>query len=190
MNKKLAAALSGGAALVLALTGCNDESEKSDKVNDWAKTFCDAAQPHLKSIQSANAAIQDAEDEPDAKKLQQTDSMAFQKISDAYTALGKAVNKAGAPPVDDGEKTKEAAVKELNETAKAYQNLKTTVDKLDAADKAKFAEGLNGIAKELKTISQSGDEALQKLQEGEIGQAMTKQTGCQRSTPTPAPAGS
>jgi hypothetical protein len=36
VNKKLAATLSGGAVVLLALSGC---SNQDDKINDWAKTF-------------------------------------------------------------------------------------------------------------------------------------------------------
>ncbi|MFD8868137.1 small secreted protein [Streptomyces sp. NPDC059590] len=180
MNKKLVAALSGGAALVVALTGCGGGGESNKKVNDWAKTVCDEVQPQLKKIQAANASIQAASDEQDSKKLQQTDSEAFGDISEAYAALAKAVQNAGAPPVKGGEQTQKQAVKELNSTSKAYKDLQTTVDKLDTSDKAKFAAGLKGIADELNKLSNSGDKALQKLQEGEVGKAMAKQPGCQK----------
>ncbi|CAM5327297.1 Small secreted protein OS=Streptomyces antimycoticus OX=68175 GN=SSPO_053990 PE=4 SV=1 [Streptomyces antimycoticus] len=119
VNKKLVAALSGGAALVLALTGCGGGDEDK-KVDDWAKSVCDEVQPQLKKIQGANTAIQGAADEQDSKKLQQTDSKAFQEISESYGALAKAVNKAGPPPVDNGDKTQQQAVRELNATSGAY----------------------------------------------------------------------
>ncbi|MEU8824480.1 small secreted protein [Streptomyces sp. NPDC048636] len=181
MNKKLVAALSGGAALVVALTGCGGNGDEDDKkVNDWAKSVCDEVQPQLKKIQGANASIQAAADEQDSKKLQQTDSKAFQQISESYAALAKAVDKAGPPPVDKGETTQRQAVKELNSTSVAYKDLKTSVDKLDTSDKSKFAEGLKGVADELDKLSKSGDKALQKLQEGEVGTAMAKQPGCQK----------
>lgn len=179
VNKKLVAALSGGAALVLALTGCGGGDEDK-KVDDWAKSVCDEVQPQLKKIQGANTAIQGAADEQDSKKLQQTDSKAFQEISESYGALAKAVNKAGPPPVDNGDKTQQQAVKELNATSGAYTKLKTSVDKLDTSDKSKFAQGLKGVADELDKLSKSGDQALQKLQEGKVGSAMAKQPGCQK----------
>ncbi|GAA2310081.1 MULTISPECIES: small secreted protein [Streptomyces] len=179
MNKKLVAALSGGAALVLALTGCGGGDEDK-KVNDWAKSVCDEVQPQLTKIQGANTAIQGAADEQDSKKLQQTDSKAFQEISESYGALAKAVNKAGPPPVDNGDKTQKQAVKELNATSASYTKLKSAVDKLDTSDKSKFAQGLKGVADELDKLSKSGDQALQKLQEGKVGSAMAKQPGCQK----------
>ncbi|MFC0601917.1 small secreted protein [Streptomyces palmae] len=187
MNKKLVTALSGGAALVLALSGCGGGGEDDKKVDAWAKTVCDDIQPQLKKIQSANAAIQRAEDEQDSKKLQQTDAQAFQEIAEAYRALGSSVQKAGAPPVDDGAQTQKAAVKELNGTAKAYEDLKTTVEKLNTSDKSEFAAGLKGIVEELKKLSTSGGKALAQLQAGKVGTSMSQQKGCQRPTGAAVP---
>ncbi|MFD7532365.1 small secreted protein [Streptomyces sp. NPDC059849] len=190
MNKKLAAALSGGAVLVLTLSGCSSD-DNSDKVNDWAKKVCDQVQPQLQKIANANAAIQQqTADNSKPADVQKTDSAAFQQISQAYKALGTAVNSAGAPPVDGGEATHKEAVKELNASSAAYGNLQKKVDALETKDQAKFADGLKGIADELDKISTSGDEALKKLQSGEVGTAMAKQKGCQKptaSTPPKAP---
>lgn len=182
VNKKLVAALSGGAALVLALTGCggDDGDDSKKKVESWAEKVCNGAQPQLKKIKDANAAIQGAADEPDSLKLQRTDSVAFQQISDAYRALGTLVKDVGAPPVDGGDKSQTDAVKELNATSRAYADLKKTVDELDTKNKSKFAEGLNGIAEQLDKLSKSGDGALKRLQEGKVGEAMAKQQGCKR----------
>ena len=190
MNKKLAAALSGGAVLMLALSGCSDDSNK--KVDDWAKTFCNTAQPQFKKITDANAAIQ-AQTRDDSKPadVQKTDSAAFQQISDAYKALGAAVDKAGAPPVKDGATTQQEAVKELNASSVSYANLKKKVDALNAGDQAAFAKGLEDIATELGKISSTGDASLKKLESGDIGKAMQKQPGCQKQTPSaPAPSAS
>ncbi|WP_330174408.1 small secreted protein [Streptomyces sp. NBC_01498] len=189
MNKKLAAALSGGSVLLMALSGCGDDSDT--KVNDWAKKVCDQVQPQLTKIAGANASIQQATSgSSKPADVQKTDSAAFQSISDAYKALGSAVNTAGAPPVEDGEKTQKEAVGELNTTSAAYAGLKTKVDDLDIKDQAKFADGLKGVADELAKLSTSGDRALQKLQSGDVGAAMAKQPGCQRpKTSAPADAG-
>ncbi|MEU0161897.1 small secreted protein [Streptomyces sp. NPDC006261] len=187
MNKKLAAALSGGAVLVLTLSGCSDDSD--DKVNDWAKKVCDQVQPQLQKIANANASIQQqTADNSKPADVQKTDSAAFQQISQAYKSLGTAVDSAGPPPVDDGETTQKEAVKELNASATAYAGLKTKVDALETKDQAKFADGLKGIAEELNKISTSGDQALKKLQSGEVGAAMSKQKGCQKPAPSTGPA--
>ncbi|MFI6687337.1 small secreted protein [Streptomyces sp. NPDC050485] len=190
MNKKLAAALSGGAVLMLTLSGCSDDSNK--KVDDWAKTFCNTAQPQFKKITDANAAIQ-AQTKDDSKPadVQKTDSAAFQQISDAYKALGAAVDKAGAPPVKDGATTQQEAVKELNASSVSYAGLKKKVDALNAGDQAAFAKGLEDIATELGKISSTGDASLKKLESGDVGKAMQKQPGCQKQTPSsPAPSAS
>ncbi|MGW2178508.1 small secreted protein [Streptomyces sp. NPDC001732] len=188
MNKKLAAALSGGAVLVLTLSGCSSDGDKSEKVNAWAKQVCDQVQPQLQKIANANAAIQQqTADNSKPADVQRTDSAAFQQISQAYKALGAAVESAGPPPVDGGETTQKEAVKELNASSAAYANLQKKVDALETKDQAKFADGLKGIADELNKISTSGDESLKKLQSGEVGTAMAKQKGCQKPTASKPP---
>ncbi|WP_432151426.1 small secreted protein [Streptomyces sp. bgisy029] len=187
MNKKLAAALSGGAVLVLTLSGCSDDSD--DKVNDWAKNVCDQFQPQLQKITNANASIQQqTSDNSKPVDVQKADSLAFQQISDAYKALGKAVESAGPPPVDDGETMQKDAVKELDEASAAYAALKTKVDAIETKDQAKFADGLKDIAVELDKISKNGDQALKKLESGEVGSAMSKQKGCQKLKASTGPA--
>jgi len=187
VNKKLAAALSGGAVLVLTLSGCSDDSD--NKVNDWAKKVCDQFQPQLQKITNANASIQQqTADNSKPADVQKADSAAFQQISQAYKSLGVAVDSAGPPPVDDGETTQKEAVKELNAASTAYADLKTKVDALEIKDQAKFADGLKGIADELNKISTSGDRALKKLESGEVGAAMSKQKGCQKPAASTGPA--
>ncbi len=186
VNKKLAAALSGGAVLVLALSGCSSD-DSSDKLNSWAKQVCDAVQPQAKKIEAANTAIQkQTSDNSTPADVQKTDSKAFQDMSDAYKAIGAAVNKAGAPDVDDGEKKQKDAVTELNTISSSYADLKKQVDGLDTKDQAKFADGLKGIATELDKLSQSGNDALKKLEEGDVGKAMAKQESCKSASTSPS----
>lgn len=186
VNKKLAAALSGGAVLVLALSGCGDDTD--EKLNSWAKQVCDGVQPQAKKIASANNAIQEqTSDNSKPADVQKTDSKAFQDMSDAYKAMGASVKKAGAPPVDGGQKTKDDAVKELNAISKSYADLKKKVDDLDTKNQGDFADGLKVIAGELDKLSKSGNKALEKLQSGDVGKAMKEQPSCQSSSASPAP---
>ncbi|WP_320782548.1 small secreted protein [Streptomyces sp. CRN 30] len=187
VNKKLAAALSGGAVLVLALTGCGGD-DNSDKLNSWAETVCDGVQPQAKKIEAANASIQkQTSDSSRPADVQKTDAQAFQDMSDAYKAMGAAVQKAGAPDVDGGEKKQKAAVSELNQLSSSYASLKKQVEELDTKDQAKFADGLKDIASELNKLSESGNDALKDLEEGDVGQAMAKQASC-KSASAPASA--
>lgn len=189
VNKKLVAALSGGAVLVLALSGCSSD-DGNDKLDAWAKQVCDAVQPQAKKIEAANAAIQkETSDNSTPEEVQKTDSQAFQDMSDAYKAIGAAVDKAGAPDVENGEKKQQDAVKELNGISSSYASLKKQVDDLDTKDQAKFADGLKDIATELNKLSTSGSNALKTLEEGEVGQAMAKQSTC-KSASSSAPAAS
>lgn len=186
MNKKLAAALSGGAALVLTLTGCgDDDAEKAA----WAEKVCDKVKPQVGKIQQANKSINEvSEQKKSPEEVQKTDSAAFQKISEAYASLAKAVDNAGVPPVENGEQLERDAVEDLKGLSKAYADLKKTVDELDTDDQAKFAEGLKGLAQELGRLGESGDKSLQKLQSGELGQAMAEQEGCRKASPGTTPA--
>ncbi|MEV3990067.1 small secreted protein [Streptomyces sp. NPDC049837] len=187
MNKKLAVALSGGAVLVLALSGCGDDDGGDNKVDAWAKKVCDQAQPQIQKRANAQQAIISTAADGKPADIQAADSKAFQDIADADKALAKAVQDAGVPPVDNGEKLQQDAVKELNATAVAYEGLKKQVDALDPKNQQKFADGLQGVADGLKRIEKMDQDALAKLQSGELGQAMAKQPGCRRAEATVSP---
>ncbi|OLZ64693.1 small secreted protein [Streptomyces sp. IMTB 2501] len=188
MNKKLAAALSGGAVLVVALTGCT--SSGGDKGPDpklvaWAKSVCDAVPAQDAKIKSANAAISTtAADTAKPETLQKTDSQAFQDMSDGYKAIAGAVSKAGAPPgVADGDQRLQAVVKSFNGLSVAYAGLKKQVDALDTKDQAKFASGLHDVATQMTDLEKqhkSGTDALDKLQQGEVKNAIAQQASCKK----------
>ncbi|MET7679050.1 small secreted protein [Streptomyces sp. NPDC005423] len=185
MNKKLTAALSGGAVLVAALSGCSSGStdNSNTKLDAWAKKVCVAVHPQAKKIEAANTAIQkETSDNSTPDEVRKTDSQAFQDMSDAYKAIGAAVNGAGAPNVDGGATKQRNAVKELDGIAASYAALKKQVDTLDTKDQAKFADGLKGIATSLEKLSTSGNDALKTLEEGDVGKAMTKQASCKSAS--------
>lgn len=184
VKKKLAAALSGVATLTMALSAC---SSSSNKIDDYAKSVCDQVQPQLQKIQNANnsiASVSGGSSKPEDVKS--ADSAAFQQISDAYKALSNAVSGAGAPPVQNGATLQQNAVQELNDTSGAYAGLKKTVDGLNTGDQVAFANGLKGVAGQLTTLSKGGDDALSKLQSGDVGNAMAKQPGCQKASGSPS----
>ncbi|MFF3850062.1 small secreted protein [Streptomyces sp. NPDC002328] len=181
VNKKLAAAMSGGAVLVLALSGCSSD-DGNKELDDWAKLVCDALPAQDAKVDAANDAIKKAATDDNAPaNVQKTDSKAFQDMSDAYKALAQAVQTAGAPPgVDDGEKKQQDAVTALNGLSTSYAGLKKQVDTLDTKDQAKFADGLQDIATQLGKLSQSGNAALKNLEQGDVKNAMAQQESCQK----------
>ncbi|MCJ1678261.1 small secreted protein [Streptomyces sp. APSN-46.1] len=185
MNKKFAAAVSGGAVLILALSGCGgDDGDK--KADAWAKKVCDAWQPELKKIEAANADIKRVSSENNKpEEVQKTDSEAFQTMSDSYKSMGGALSAAGVPPVEDGQATQDAAVKGFEDTSKGYAELKVKVDALDAKDQNKFAEGLKDVANGLAEATKGGEEALAKLKAGGLDKVMNSQKGCQVTVPSP-----
>ncbi|ONK13068.1 hypothetical protein [Streptomyces sp. MP131-18] len=186
MNKKLAVTLSGGAALLLTLTACGgDDNEEVDR---WAASVCDGLQPQVERIQSAYAAIAEvSEGNRSPEEVQEADSAAYQDISEAYAGIADVVDEAGAPPVDEGEQVREDAVAALNDLSTSFAGLKEEVDALDTSDQAAFAEGLGEIVPRLEELGQSGNEALNQLESGELGEALGRQDGCQ--TPSPSPDG-
>jgi hypothetical protein len=190
VNKKLTAALSGGAVLVLALSACSSgSSSKDDKLDPWAKQVCDAVQPQVQKIAAANTAIQkETTDQSAPADVQKADSKGFQDISDAYKAMAAAIEKAGPPDVDGGKTKQENAVKELNALSASYADLGKQSDALNTKDQAKFADGLDGVAKQLEKLSKTGTDALKELEAGDVGKAMAKQVSCKSASASASPA--
>ncbi|MFD8216159.1 small secreted protein [Streptomyces sp. NPDC059697] len=190
MNTKLTAALSGGAVLVLALSACSSgSSSKDDKLDPWAKQVCDAVQPQVQKIAAANIAIQkETTDQSAPADVQKADSKGFQDISDAYKAMAAAIEKAGPPDVDSGKTKQENAVKELNALSASYADLGKQSDALNTKDQAKFADGLDGVAKQLEKLSKTGTNALKELEAGDVGKAMAKQVSCKSASASASPA--
>ncbi|MDB1086532.1 small secreted protein [Streptomyces sp. ACA25] len=177
-------AWSGCAVLALTLAGCSGEN--GARTEAWAEDVCDGMQPEVQKIQAANAAIAEAsegEDEP--AEVQEVYSSAYQDLSDAFAGLATAVDEAGDPPVEDGEQLREDAVAELNGTSEAYAGIKEASDGLDTSDRGEFADGLRDMVGRLEELSQTGDEALSRLQSGELGSAMAEQEGCQGAPVVP-----
>ncbi|MET8980844.1 small secreted protein [Streptomyces sp. NPDC004539] len=189
MNKKLVAALSGGAVLILTLSGCSNE--KNNEVNKdlvaWAGKLCSDV-PALKAkIDTASASIQKVSSNGlPPKEVQQTLSQAFQAQAEGYKGLADAISGAGAPPgVENGATKQQNAVQALTSLSTSYAGLKTKTDALDTKSEAKFSVGLEAVATDLKTLKTS-DTALTDLETGDVKRAMVEQDTCkQTAVPTP-----
>ncbi|MDO0912975.1 small secreted protein [Streptomyces sp. DT2A-34] len=193
MNKKLAAALSGGAVLVLALTGCTSD-EGNPELDAWAKQVCDAVPAQNAKISAAYVAITKAAKDTTStpKELQQADAKAFQDLAEGYKARADLISNAGAPPgVENGAKIQQDVVKKLTALSAAYADLKKQVDGLNTKDQAKFASGLKDVSAEMKQVEtqrKSAIQALKKLESGDIKKALTSQEGCKAAASASASA--
>ncbi|WP_328926874.1 small secreted protein [Streptomyces sp. NBC_00190] len=187
MNKKLAAALSGSAVLMLVLSGCGGD-DSDGKANAWAKKVCDQWQPELTKIEAANAEIKRvATESSKPEEVQKTDSAAFATMSESYKTMGTALQQAGSPPVKDGAATQEAAAKGFEATSKGYADLKVKMDALDPKDQTKFADGLKEVAGGLQEATKGGKDALAQLNAGGLDKAINSQKGCQVAATSPSP---
>lgn len=183
VNKKLAAALSGAAVLVVTLSACSDDGES--KANAWAKQVCDKVQPQRKKIDAANASMKSLSSEKDKPAdVRNTDLAAFQSTSDAFGALATAVEQAGPPPSDEGGKKQKQLVSELKATSASYADLRKTVEGFDIKDQAKFADSLFDLSGKMLTDGQSADRVLAKLQTGTVEKATADQAGCRPPKPS------
>ncbi|MFF6980341.1 small secreted protein [Streptomyces sp. NPDC008343] len=193
MNKKLTAALSGGAVLLLALTGCTSD-EGNPELDAWAKEVCDAVPAQNAKISAAYVAITKAAKDTTStpKELQQADSEAFQDLADGYKARASLISNAGAPPgVKDGAKVQQDVVKKLTALSAAYGDLKKRVDGLDTKNQAKFASGLKDVSAEMKQVEtqrKSAVQALKTLESGDTKKALTSQEGCKQAASVTASA--
>lgn len=189
VNKKLGATLSGGAVLVLALSGCTSSkgtTSAEDKLGPWVKQVCDAVQPQAKKISAATAAIQkETSDSSPPEQVQKTDTQAFQDISDAYKSVGAAVEKAGAPQVEGGATQQKNVVAGFNGLSASYIDLKKKMGELSTKDQAKFAQDLKGFATQLSDLSTRASDVLKQLEAGDVGKAMQQQQSC-KTEPTTA----
>lgn len=198
VNKKLAAALSGGAVLVVALSGCSS-SGGGDKAPDpklaaWAKTVCDPLPAQQAKISQAFDALAKVAKDGPPKEVQKTDSQAFQDLADGFKARATTLDKAGTPPgVEGGARKQQDAVKKLTALSSAYADLKKRVDGLDTKNQTKFASGLGDLSERMKVAVAQYDgviTALKNLENGDVNQAVTKQSGCMKASGSPSPASS
>ncbi|MFI1394103.1 small secreted protein [Streptomyces sp. NPDC020681] len=187
MKKKLAVAVSGAAVLVLALSSCTSDDADKFTADDWAKKYCDQAQPQLKKKTDAEQTIRQTAVDSKPAQIQAADSKAFQDLSDVNKALAAALRGAGTPPVDNGEKLVQDAAAELDANSKSYLDLKKQIDALDAKNQQKFADGLQPVATGLGKIEKN-EAARKRLNQGDTGEAIAKQPGCKAPVVSSPPA--
>ncbi|MFG2824133.1 small secreted protein [Kitasatospora sp. NPDC048365] len=187
MNKRLLTVSALGALLAFGAVACSGDD--SEQLNGWAKSVCDAAQdPTAKSRAALADSTKVIPGEAPAD-LQKRLSAGLATLGASSQQLADAVDKAGAPKVDDGAKLQQDAVGELRQAAQGYQEAQKKLDGLPTADQAKFADGLRSVGDQVQQLSQQSTQAMQKLQSGVLGDAIKKQPGCKAGAPAASGAG-
>ncbi len=162
--------------LAFGATACSGDNTK--QLDAWAVTLCGGMQT---PVQQADAALADtgavrSGETPAA--LQTRLAADLGTLSGANSQIAQAVQKAGAPKVDNGAKTQASAIAELTQAANGYTSVQQAVAALPVSDQAKFAAGLKGVGDKLQQLAELSTSALQQLQAGDLGTALAKQPGC------------
>ncbi|MEV4614994.1 small secreted protein [Kitasatospora sp. NPDC049258] len=181
MNKRLLAVTTLGAVLALGAAACTEDN--TAELGNWAKGVCDAAQAPIAQSRTAladTAKVQPDEAPADLQKRLSADLAALGKTNQE---LADAIDKAGAPKVDDGGTVQKDAVGELKQAAQGYQDAQKKLDGLSNTDQAKFADGLRSVGDQVQRLSQLSTQAMGRLQSGTLGDAMKKQPGCKAAAP-------
>ncbi|SDO98619.1 small secreted protein [Actinacidiphila guanduensis] len=182
VNTRVLAALSGGLAVLLAVSACGDDTGK--KRDEWAKGVCDQAAVQIKKIDDSNNSLGQVDSGGKPADVQSADAAAFQSAADAFGSLSAIFTKAGPAPGDDGKTFQQNAVTVFHDAATQYAGLKKQIDGLDTRHQAKFADGLKNVSASLQKASAAGQKSRDSLRQGDVGQALAKQPGCRGVVPT------
>ncbi|WP_282206162.1 small secreted protein [Kitasatospora fiedleri] len=166
-----------GVLFALAAVGCSAD-DSSAKLDGWAKSVCDGAKDPIAQSKAALADTADVKQGEAPVDLQKRLSADLASLATTNQQLADAVQKAGAPKIDDGAKVQQDAVNELKQVAQGYLDAQKKLDGLTSADQAKFADGLRSVGDQVQQLSQVSTSALATLQSGGLGEAMKKQPGC------------
>ncbi|MEV7597934.1 small secreted protein [Kitasatospora sp. NPDC089797] len=189
MNKRLLAVPALGVLLAFGAVGCGGD-DNSKQLEAWASNVCGAAKDPIAQAQSAladTAQVKTGEGPADLQKRLSTD---IGRLAKTNQDIASAVDAAGAPKVDNGATLQKDTVDELKKAADGYLDVQKKLDALPNNDQAKFADGLNSVADQLRQLSSLSTQAQGKLQRGDLGAAMAKQEGCKPTQVTPAPGAS
>ncbi|MFJ8040538.1 hypothetical protein ACIRBX_08555 [Kitasatospora sp. NPDC096147] len=182
-----------GLTLAVGAVGCGgDDDSATAALDSWAKSVCDAA--HDPIVQSKTALEDSGKVVPGEApaELQKRLAGDLGTLAQTNQQLADAIAKAGAPKVGEGAKVQQGASDELKQAAQGYLDVQQKLTALPNEDQAKFADGLRSVSDQIQRLAQQSTDALNTLQSGELGVAISKQTGCKPSptgSQTPGPDG-
>ncbi|MFB6888390.1 hypothetical protein ACFCX4_03630 [Kitasatospora sp. NPDC056327] len=188
MNKRLLAVPALGALLAFGAVGCGDDNSK--QLESWAANVCGAAREPIAQAQTALADTGQVKAGEAPADLQKRLSADIGRLAKTNQDIAAAIDKAGAPKVDDGATLQKDTVAELTKAADGYLEVQKKLDALPNTEQSKFADALRSVADQVEQLSALSTQAQGKLQRGDLGAAMAKQEGCKPGSVAAAPTGS
>jgi hypothetical protein len=176
VNKRLLAVPALGALLAFGAVGCGGDN--SAQLNAWATSVCAAAKDPIAQAQAALADTGQVKEGETPVDLQQRLSADLAGLARTNQQIAEAIDKAGAPKVENGAGLQKDAADELNKAAQGYLDVQKKLDALPNTDQAKFADALRSVGDQIQQLSNLSTQAQNKLQSGDLGAAMAKQAGC------------
>jgi hypothetical protein len=186
---RVAVAASVAVLVALGTAACGGSASTAN-LDSWAKSVCGGIAAPIKSVDDAKAdtgRIIQGESPADLQKRIAGD---MGQLATGNQQIAQAVQAAGAPATNGGAQTQADAVSELNQTAGGYTKVQQTVKALPVNDQARFAAGLRGVSDQIGQLSTQSSAALQTLQTGDLGAALSRQPGCAAPSSTPTDGGS
>jgi hypothetical protein len=157
VNKKLAAALSGGAVLVMmtTLTGCGDSPEEKAKkeAEAWFSSYCPKEKASLEKGKKADRTMAAVTDDGKPEDIKKADSASLQQMVDADKELVTVLRQAGAPPIKGGDARHKKMIQDLEKRSASFTELKKQSDALDTKNQGEFAKGLDKLGKDMGKVA-------------------------------------
>lgn len=176
-----------GVLLATGAAACS--SDNSGQLNSWAKQVCDGMRDPVTQSQNAlkdTGQVKQGEAPADLQKRLAADLGA---LGTSNQQIADAIDKAGAPKIDNGAGLQKDAVSELRQAAQGYQDVQKKLSGLSTDDQGKFADGLKSVGDQAQQLSKLSTVALAKVQTGDLGKALAKQPGCKSQGSSTAGAG-
>jgi hypothetical protein len=165
-----------GALLAVGASACS--SDNSAALDSWSKQVCDNLRDPVTQSRAAQTDVAQVKTGEAPGDLQKRLAGDLGTLGATNNQIADAIDKAGAPKIDNGAGVQKDAVSELRQAAQGYLDVQKTLAGLPTDDQAKFADGLKSVGDQIQQLAKLSTGALNTLQTGDLGKAIAKQPGC------------
>lgn len=165
--------VAASAAMGLLVSGCGS-SDVSAK--DWASDVCGSVKSVNKNMETAAKNLK-----LDFKDLPATQKSFVSMLGTAQTEsdkLATAVDEAGTPDVDNGEKVATNLEGKLREASKVFAGAKKKIEGTDASDPKAFAVAFQQVGTDLQEQSKKLGDPAKAIESQPLRTALQNDPGC------------